>query len=229
MRDPATIPATVGIHNTTSAYIWLAGYAGIAAGASITLTMGLFDTNALQPPFGPTVKSLVFQAIADVVNQGLVTFTDSTTLTADDDLTGVVTGVDPNVPRPGLPDYHTPNAIPRLVSAVLAALNADVLETFTEGLLHHAAGGPVVAGDFTLTFHQNGGTATSCAIASVKNATGGTLVGGESVIKINLTVGGTPSGVETIVIVPNAAIVGVNTKKPINVAQATPAAILLDT
>lgn len=155
------------------------------------------------------------------MTQSVFAFTDSTTLGPDDALVGVLVTDDTLQLRPGLPGYHRPNAIPQLLSAVLSPLDTSILYTFTEGLFHDAALTlPVIASDFTLTFHQNGGAATGCTIASIKNASGGTLVGGESVIKVNLTVTGTPSGPERITIVP-AVLYGAISHLALYVPQAT--------
>ena len=52
--------------------------------------------------------------------------------------------------------------------------------------------------DFTLTFVQNGGSATGSSISSVTKTNNMALVGGESVIRVNLNITGQPNGVETI-------------------------------
>jgi hypothetical protein len=230
MRDPATIPATVGIHNATTKMIWIAGYAALAPSAGKTITMTDFDTNALQPPFGPTIKSLVFQSIADLHNQGLITFTDGTTLTADDDLAGVVTGTDTLETRPGMPGYHVQTSQPRLVSATITLHSPNAIETYTSGLYRDAACTlPLIAADFAITFHQNSGTATAAAIASIKKVGGATLTGGETQIQINLTITGSISGVETIDLTPTVPFYSKGQSLPSVISQATARGLLLTT
>ena len=88
-------------------------------------------------------------------------------------------------------------------TTALAANNAYIDVVFSEGVYNSDAGsGALEASDLALTFTQNGGTATSVAIASITQTGGGGLAGGETTIRVNLTVTGTPSGVETIEIKP---------------------------
>ena len=75
--------------------------------------------------------------------------------------------------------------------------------TFSEGVYGTAGGsGALNTLDFSLTFAQNGGTATNVTIASVTKTNGSALAGGETVVRVNLNVAGMPSGVETIEINP---------------------------
>ena len=72
-----------------------------------------------------------------------------------------------------------------------------------EGVYNTSGGsGALETTDFTMTFAQNSGNATAASISSIKNNSGNALSGGESVIRINLSITGTPSGVETITITP---------------------------
>ena len=76
--------------------------------------------------------------------------------------------------------------------------------------VYNATGGSgaLEATDFTLTFAQNSGSATAASISSVKQndntaeASATALAGGETVIRIFLSITGTPSGVETITMTP---------------------------
>ena len=68
--------------------------------------------------------------------------------------------------------------------------------------------GALQANDFTLTFTQNSGVATAASISSVKKnnntseGSAGALTGGETVIRVFLSVTGSPGGQETISIKP---------------------------
>lgn len=88
-------------------------------------------------------------------------------------------------------------------SASLSALNEYVDVTFLFGV-YHSTGGAVVASDLSISFSANGGTATNASIASITNTSGGALAGGEITIRVNLTITGSASGVETITITPSA-------------------------
>jgi hypothetical protein len=91
---------------------------------------------------------------------------------------------------------------PQIVSAVLASNNAYIDVNFSEGVYTDVSRNPPVVADFTLTFAQNGGTATACTISSIVTTAGGSLGGGESTIRFNLTITGTVNGAETITIKP---------------------------
>lgn len=89
-----------------------------------------------------------------------------------------------------------------------AAADLDLFNRWVDiGFLdpvYHSTGGPVVASDFQITFTANGGSATDVDIASITQEDGGSLVGGELFIRVNLTLTGDASGVETIEIKPSA-------------------------
>ncbi|MFC2019121.1 6-bladed beta-propeller [Chloroflexota bacterium] len=94
---------------------------------------------------------------------------------------------------------------PRIIAASLASDNAYVDVTFDEGVYNTNGGsGALETGDLAITFTQNGGNATIVTIVSVTQPTGQTLFGGETVIRVNLAITGTPSGVETVEIRPVA-------------------------
>jgi hypothetical protein len=93
-----------------------------------------------------------------------------------------------------------------IVSGALVADNSYIDVTFSEGVYGDSSGTiPVDPADFDLVFGQNGGNATDATISSVNNTSGGALTGGESVIRAYLSIDGTPSGVETIEIKPEAS------------------------
>jgi len=78
------------------------------------------------------------------------------------------------------------------------------VDVFFDPNAYHSSGGAVVASDLQLNFVQNGGTATNVVIASVTTTAGGALSGGENVIRVNITVTGTPDGLELIQVRPSA-------------------------
>lgn len=69
---------------------------------------------------------------------------------------------------------------------------------------YNSSGGAVTTSDLTIVFDQNGGTATNVTISSVTKTTGAALTGGESTIRVNLSITGSPNGVEEIEIKPSA-------------------------
>ena len=70
--------------------------------------------------------------------------------------------------------------------------------------------GALQANDFTVSFSRNGGVATNAVVSSIKkndNTSEGSasaLSGGETVIRMFLTVTGTPGGVESLTVTANA-------------------------
>jgi hypothetical protein len=96
---------------------------------------------------------------------------------------------------------------PTILAFSLSSNNAYIDITFSEGIFTDTpASAPVVASDFTLTFVSNNGTsglgASNVTISSLTKNTNGSLIGGESVIRVNLSVIGNPTGLETIEIKP---------------------------
>lgn len=98
---------------------------------------------------------------------------------------------------------------PTITAGTLAATNAYLDVTFSEGVYGASDGATALtAAKLALTFTQNGGTATNAAISSVKQndntveGSASALAGGETTVRVFLTVMGTPSGVETIEVKP---------------------------
>ena len=98
---------------------------------------------------------------------------------------------------------------PTISSSALASDNTYIDVTMDAAVYNATGGsGALEATDFTLTFAQNSGSATAATISSVKqndNAAEGSataLAGGETVIRVFLSITGIPSGVETITITP---------------------------
>ncbi len=92
---------------------------------------------------------------------------------------------------------------PTITSGSLSTDNSYLDITMNEGVYNANGGsGALEKTDFTLTFDQNSGNATAASIISIKNNSNSALSGGESVIRANLSITGTPSGVETVAILP---------------------------
>ena len=94
-------------------------------------------------------------------------------------------------------------------SAALDISNSYIDITFDEGVYGANDGTTVLtAAKLVLSFSQNTGTATNVAISSIKKndetavGSASDLTGGETVVRVFLTVTGTPNGAETIEIKP---------------------------
>jgi len=83
--------------------------------------------------------------------------------------------------------------------------NRFILLYFDSGVYSSSDNGGVKASDLQLTFNQNGGTATNVTIASVKNTSNTDLSGGELIIRVNITISGTASGVELVTVQPSSS------------------------
>lgn len=93
---------------------------------------------------------------------------------------------------------------PKITSGVLAANNNYIDVNFDVGI-YGAANGvtPVNAASFSIIFTQHAGTATAAAISTVTKTNSSPLTGGETTVRVNLSITGTPSGVETVEIIPS--------------------------
>lgn len=91
---------------------------------------------------------------------------------------------------------------PVISSAIMSASNSYIDLQVSEGIYTDAGISPVVISDWTVTFASNGGGATGITVTSITKNTNGALIGGETIIRFNLSVTGTPTGVETISIRP---------------------------
>ncbi|KKK96286.1 hypothetical protein LCGC14_2664280, partial [marine sediment metagenome] len=98
-------------------------------------------------------------------------------------------------------DWGSP--APQITGAVLNSDNRYLDITFSRAVFDTALGiGAVKVSDFTLNFNRNGGNAGSVSITSLTKTDGSALAGGETVIRVHLSIDGTPIGVETIEIRP---------------------------
>ncbi|MCK5686597.1 hypothetical protein KAJ27_20845, partial [bacterium] len=90
-----------------------------------------------------------------------------------------------------------------ITSGILALDNSFIVITFDDAVYNTNGGaGALESGDFGITFTQGDGSATNVAIVSVSQEDETVLEGGETKIRVNLTVTGTPNAVETINIKP---------------------------
>lgn len=94
-------------------------------------------------------------------------------------------------------------AVDLISGSTLDPLNRYVDVNFDPNA-YNSVGGAVTASDLAIIFTQNGGVATNATIASINKTTGAALTGGESTIRVNLSITGLPSGVELIEIKPTA-------------------------
>lgn len=208
--DVSQIPSTATVTNNSGAPISLNGFDTIAADAAgLVIDLDLY-TGSSQIG-GRSIRQQVWQAIVEAAEvtteRPVAPLTLSATnpnvlplgAAAYDNRTVAVD--ETTAPRPGMPGYNGP----RLVE-VNRRYNTYVLLTFDKGV-YHAGGTAAVAGDFVATFAKNGGVATNTTIASVQTTAGGALAGGETTIRVNLTVTGAPDGKETVTIGPDNTLV----------------------
>jgi hypothetical protein len=101
------------------------------------------------------------------------------------------------------------NNPPTILSGSMAADNTYIDVVFSEGVYGANDGStPAALADFTVTFAQNGGTATDWAESSAKQndsaveGSASALAGGETTIRIFGAATGTPDGNETLTITP---------------------------
>ena len=89
-------------------------------------------------------------------------------------------------------------------SLFLADSNEYVDLTFTGAVYgNEGHSQPVVASDFAILLESNDGNATAISITNISRTTGDVLLGGESTIRIFMSLNNLPSGVETITVLPN--------------------------
>ncbi len=94
-------------------------------------------------------------------------------------------------------------SVPAINNGVVSTQNDYIDITFSEGVYNTDTGtGALSVSDFTLLFSQNGGDATGVVMTDITKTGGGPLTGGESVIRIHITVTGVSSGDETVEFTP---------------------------
>jgi len=88
-------------------------------------------------------------------------------------------------------------------SIELAADNSNIKLNLNKNVWGNSAlNQPIALSNFVYTFNANGGTLTNLSLTGVFKADGSPLVGGESTIRINFNLMGTPNGKETLEIKP---------------------------
>lgn len=105
----------------------------------------------------------------------------------------------------GIYEVYIDNTAPTIISGTEPedVCNAYVDVTFSEPIRANDDGtGIVEPEDFTTRFLANGGDATNVLIASLTRTDGDPLTGDELTIRFNLTIVGSPDGIETINIGP---------------------------
>jgi hypothetical protein len=200
MRPHNQIPNSVTITNDGPVYLDLDGLAGLEAGEQKTIDISKYAENG---PEGYSWKSKLWMAISGAVLSGEATLDSSTpsvTIGAIDEIGYGEETVDPNRVREGLPAYI---AGPVIVGAAVPAGSAYIDLFFNKGV-YQADGDPVAAGDLSIAFEQALGTATDAAILSVKQnddadeGDASALAGGETTIRVFLTITGTVGGGEKV-------------------------------
>jgi hypothetical protein len=93
---------------------------------------------------------------------------------------------------------------PTFSSSTLGAANAYVDLVLSEGIYNASQSG-ASADDFNIIFTQNTGGATAASITEITDTSGNPATGGETTIRIALTITGEPTGIETIEIAPSSA------------------------
>ncbi len=99
--------------------------------------------------------------------------------------------------------------VPTITSGALAASNNYIDVVLSEGIYGTSTGSGAITGtQLGITFIRNGGIATGAAISCAKKpdneteAAAAALIGGETTIRVFLSITGNPSGVETVAITP---------------------------
>ena len=209
--DSSQLPSTITVTNNDAANpVDLAGFYSIPAGATnLVIDLTLFSAAPLLGKFN--IRRQVWQALVETARITTPRGTPVLTIvsTSPNVLPLTATAYDNKyptadavlAPRSGMPGYQGP----RIVDASRVA-NDYVLLTFDQPV-YHVGGTAVVAGDLSIAFAVNGGSASNVTIASVQTAAGGALAGGEKVIRVNLTVTGSPTGVGVLTVVPGATLV----------------------
>ena len=93
--------------------------------------------------------------------------------------------------------------LPRVASVSLAADNSSLDVTFNEAVYNtNGAAGALEISDFTLGL--SGGSVTNPVITSITTTGGAALSGGETAVRLNFSITGTPDGGETLSVVPSS-------------------------
>lgn len=93
---------------------------------------------------------------------------------------------------------------PMLERGIPAVDNSFIYLVFSEGVFSDTqADMPVNSDCFNIIFRKNGSAGiTDFSVSEVTKKNGGALTGGERIIRLELNITGTPSGVETVEVIP---------------------------
>jgi hypothetical protein len=196
MRPLAQMPATVQIDNLRAYPLNIAGFITVPASAS-DLVINLAAISGQWGEF--SLRQMVWNSIAGLKQDSHINIDTALTpafswATVDGFQRGV-TGVDTAVPRPGLPSYFNDNVRPKIASLAMAVATAYVDVTFSEAI-YSMIRGPLTVASFVGRLINNSGGITAIAIATAVKTTGAALVGGETVVRLTLTVTGTPNATD---------------------------------
>ena len=225
-RPLALMPDTVTLDNETGYPVDLAGLAALEASESgKVIDLADFDTRSEGER---SRREQLWNAIAGAVEQGAVT------IAASSPTLGSVADV-PSFDfaglalRPGLPGYVADTVRPEIDSVSVGAGTVFIDVTFTEGVYSASdPDGPVDAGDFVLSnFAAGGGTITGLELSgTATKADTDPLVGGETVVRLGITVSGTADANATFDLAPApGAIVDDKGNGAVEVAEADIASV----
>ncbi len=114
-----------------------------------------------------------------------------------------------------------------LITGSTLTTNAYIDVQMSEGVFHTGSSALIVT-DLALSFAQNGGNATGAAIAGLTDTSDNPLAGGESAIRVTLSITGVANGLETITVIPaNGNAVFDAAGNPMPGAQTTGAVALI--
>jgi len=117
--------------------------------------------------------------------------------------------------------------VPTIQSQALGTLNSFIDIAFSEAIYATNGGnGGLESSDFTITFAANGGTATGATISSVTTTTNTSTAGGETTIRLVLSITGAVSGAETITITPATSAIFDLAGNPASITTSTGAVLL---
>ena len=94
-----------------------------------------------------------------------------------------------------------------VISAMTLNADNDYVDVTFDEAAYGAVGntGSLDKSDFIVHFEQNGGSATGVTISAITDANGNPPAAGATTFRLNLTIGGSPSGIETVAFSPASA------------------------
>jgi hypothetical protein len=143
-----------------------------------------------------SLRQMVWNGIAGSKQRSLLTIVTSLTPSFNwatiDGFQRGTTGVDTPGARPGMPNFFNDYVRPKISSLAMATATAYVDVTFSEAI-YSLIRGPLAVASFIGRFINHAGGITAIAITTATKTTGAALVGGETVVRLNLSVTGTPN------------------------------------